>query len=184
MQENVTSNTADPIVHLAIGSRVDQNNRVQHIAVNEHPFIGDLQLDSEPDNHALLIAVGEMMGVKRPLSARRITCLGRLAILWLDNGRWLALRAPGVQASLSELFSEIFGDNIEVSEIGEDISVTLNGLAQSHLLEAEHTITFGQFSSELSLNQPILVHPIESEEYNVLVRRACADYLSRWLAPA
>lgn len=179
----------NPLVHITIGTHVNQKNRLQSIVVHERSFIGDLQLDSDPDDPALLIAVGEMLGVKQPFSACRITCLGPLAILWLDHNRWLILRLPGEQASISELLMQTWGNDAVISDNDGQLSVRLNSTALSYLLNSDNTREFrgdGNLYREQSLNflqdNPIQILSVEStDNYEILLRKSCADMLLKWL---
>ncbi len=179
----------NPLVHITIGTHVNQENRLQSIVVHERSFIGDLQLDSDPDDLALLIAVGEMLGVKQPLSACRISCLGSLAILWLDHNRWLVLRSPGEQATLSELLVQIWGKDLTLLENEGQLSARLNTAALSYLLNSGNTQDFRQNSDlyraqsrDCLQHNPIQILSVETaDDYEILVRKSCADTLLKWL---
>lgn len=183
------SKSADTIVHLAIGTHVDKQNRMQSILVKERPFIGELELDTNPDDPALLIAVGEMLGVKQPLSATRITCLGSMAILWLNNKRWLVLRAPGSRENLSDVLSQHFGSDIRLEESHEGIKATLSCVAINYLLSSYNTIECNERSSsqsfavesDYSVFIESLENPQSGSEHEVLVRKKCAEALWDWL---
>lgn len=180
----------NPLVHITIGTHVNQENRLQSIVVHERSFIGNLQLDSDPDDPALLIAVGEMLGVKQPLSACRISCLGQLSILWLDHNRWLILRSPGEQSSISQLLIQIWGKDITlVTDDKGQLTAHLNIAALNYLLSSENTQDFHQNSKayrETSLHflqkNPIRILSLETtDNYEILVRKRCADTLLEWL---
>ncbi|SFG06297.1 sarcosine oxidase subunit gamma family protein [Neptunomonas qingdaonensis] len=189
MRESQQRLSINPLVHITIGTHVNQENRLQSIVVHERSFIGNLQLDSDPDDLALLIAVGEMLGVKQPLSACRISCLGPLAILWLDHSRWLVLRSPGEQATLSELLIQTWGNDLTLTENEGQLSARLNTAALSYLLNSGNTQDFHLNSDlyraqslECLQHNPIQILSVETpDNYEVLVRKSCADTLLNWL---
>jgi sarcosine oxidase gamma subunit len=179
----------NPLVHLTIGTHVNQENRLQSIVVHERSFIGDLQLDSDPDDPALLIAVGEMMGVKQPLSACRITCLGHMVILWLDHTRWLILRSPGEQNSLSHLLTLSWGNDIQLSYHEGKLTARLNNAALTYLLNSANTqelstnsTLYREKSMDCLQHNAIQIFSVEAaDNYEILVRKSCADTLLKWL---
>lgn len=189
MCESQKKLSINPLVHLTIGTHVNQENRLESIVIHERSFIGELQLDSDPDDPALLIAVGEMLGVKQPLSACRISCLGQLAILWLDHHRWLILRSPGEQTSISQLLAQIWGKDITLFDNDGKLNARLNDAALNYLLNSNNTQEFRDNSShyrEQSLNflqqHPIQILSVEtSGDYEILIRKSCADILLKWL---
>lgn len=180
--------STDALVHIAIGTHIDQDNRVQGIRVHERPFIGDLQLDADPDNPALLIAVGEMLGVKQPLSACRLTCLGSLAIVWLSDQHWLVLRLPGEQGSLTTLLQRTFGDDLHLdcNQTGTTLLAHLNPAAINYLLSSENTRIFRkQPEAQITTTdtQAIRIESIESNDaFELLVRKGYANQLWDWLS--
>ena len=184
------SNTLiDPLVHISIGTHVNSENQLQSIVVHERPFIGNLQLDSDPDNPDLLIAVGEMLGVKQPLSSCRLTCLGQLAILWLDHDRWLVLRAPGQSTHLAKLLEKTFGNDIQLNNEQETLTAHLNEAAINYLLNSDNTHEYRMDCSEYRFeslqalkSRSIQVHIVEpTDNYEILVRKSFANILWEWL---
>lgn len=177
----------DPLVHLAIDMHVDQQNRVQSVLVHERPFLGDLQLDSDPDDPALLIAIGEMMGLRQPLSASRISFLNHFAILWLDTAHWLIIQAPGELNALPQLLKQTFGADMTLSETAEGLTVQLNQAALDYLEHSANTRSFqheNNMQRLLKAQQPIQVMCAgQQSNYEVLVRKGCAQALWQWLKP-
>lgn len=189
MHESTSPAPMNPLVHITIGTHVNQENRLQSIVVHERSFIGELQLDSDPDDTALLIAVGDMLGVKQPLSACRISCFGQLVILWLDHNRWLILRSPGEQAPLEQLLVEIWGQDITLNEHDNKLTARLNEAALIYLLNSSNTQEFRtdstdyrQASLEKLQQGDIQIQSVEAaDNYEILVRKSCADTLLKWL---
>lgn len=189
MCKNQHTQPVNPLVHITIGTQVNQKNSLQSIIVQEQAFIGGLQLDSDPDDPALLIAVGEMLGVKQPLSACRISCLGPLAILWLDHDRWLILRAPGEQAALPELLTRVWGNDLTLIENEGQLSARLNTAALNYLLNSnntqdlrQHSDLYREQSHNCLQNNPIQILSVEAaDNYEILVRKSYADTLLKWL---
>ncbi|BBB30608.1 sarcosine oxidase subunit gamma family protein [Neptunomonas japonica] len=189
MHESTSLTPMNPLVHITIGTHVNQENLLQSIVVHERSFIGELQLDSDPDNTALLIAVGDMLGVKQPLSACRISCLGKLIILWLDHNRWLILRSPDEHTSLEQLLVQMWGQDITLGEHDKKLTARLSEAALIHLLNSSNTQEFRtdstdyrQASLEHLQQGEIQIQSVESaDNYEILVRKSCADALLKCL---
>jgi len=171
------------LVHLNVQAAVDNDRRINSIIVRERPFIGDLALDAEPDKQ-LLIALGEVMSVSQPLTVNRISCMGRLAILWVNENSWLVLPAAGAHESVTQALNETFGSdlNLEESESGQ-LSAQLTPAAINYLLSSSNTRRF----SELSVSEEVLSKGVniltlkETQDYDILVRKSCAESLWEWL---
>lgn len=172
------------LVHLNVHAAVDQDRRINSIIVRERPFIGDLGLDTDPDDKQLLIALGEVMGVAQPLTVNRISCMGRLAILWVNENSWLVLPPAGAHESVYQALSETFGSDLilKESETGK-LSAQLTPAAIHYLLSSANTRRF----SELDVSEDMLTEGIniltlqEAEDYDILVRKSCAESLWEWL---
>lgn len=186
--------TADSItnrlVHIHLALQVDKQNEITSVMVRERPFIGELNLDIDPDNLSLLIAVGEVMGVAQPLTVSRISCIGRLAILWLDLNRWLVLPQSGSQLSVRQALYDTFGQDIRIDTEQALMHAELTEAALRYLLESENTQEGhqqgdGQRSETLQRlrNEGItILAPADQQEYDILVRDRCAERLWQWLS--
>lgn len=172
------------LVHLNVHAAVDQNRRINSIIVRERPFIGDLGLDTDPDDKQLLIALGEVMGVAQPLTVNRISCMGRLAILWVNENSWLVLPPAGAHESVYQALHETFGSDLilKESESG-NLCAQLTPAAIHYLLSSANTRRF----SELDVSEDMLTKGVniltlqEAEDYDILVRKSCAESLWEWL---
>ena len=180
---------ASPLVHLNIQVQLDNAQQVNGLMVREQPFIGDLQLDADPDNLSLLIAVGEVMGVQQPLTVTRISCLGSMAILWLDQHRWLVLPPPGRGLQVLQALEDTFGQDMSITEQDGKQYVQLNDAAIRYLLDSQNTREEHHEAQQRRLiaqqhlsNQGVeLLTLSEASEYDILVRQSCADQLWHWL---
>ncbi|MCV6588671.1 MAG: sarcosine oxidase subunit gamma family protein [Marinobacterium sp.] len=195
-----------PLVHLSLGAQVNSDNQVNHLQIEEQPFIGDLQLDADPDNHALLIAVGDMMGVQQPLTASRISCLSTLAIIWLDQvplqnrrgelikrnkpdqPRWLVLPRPGLTLQPAEALAQAFGQDLTLAQHADTIHLQLTDAAVRYLLDSQNTreeqaaqLRREQAAQQLQDQGATLLPLTAFNRYDLLIRRSCADQLWQWL---
>lgn len=183
------NNPQSPLVHLSLSAQLNSDNQVTQLQIEEQPFIGDLQLNTDPDNLSLLIAVGDMMGVQQPLTASRISCFGSLAIIWLDQQRWLALPAPGLTMQPVQALQLTFGQDMQVEQQAESTHIRLNEAAVRYLLTSHNTREEHQSATERRqqaaeqlVNQGVELLPLTAfNQYDLLVRRSCADQLWQWL---
>lgn len=172
------------LVHLNLQAGVDHDHRINSIIVRERPFIGDLGLDADPDDKQLLIALGEVMGVAQPLTVNRISCMGRLAILWINDNSWLVLPRAGDHESVHQALCETFGSDLtlEESESGR-LLAQLTPAAINYLLSSANTRRFSeQHPSDAALGQGVTILSLqETQDYDILVRKSCAESLWQWL---
>lgn len=172
------------LVHLNVQAAVDQHHRINSIIVRERPFIGDLGLDADPEDQQLLIAIGEVMGVAQPLTVNRISCMGRLAILWVNENSWLVLPPTGAHESVYQALHETFGSDLALHETRSGkLSAELTPAAINYLLSSSNTRKFSdQDLSEHSLSQGVNILTLqETQDYDILVRKSCAENLWHWL---
>ncbi len=171
------------LVHLNLQAAIDSDSRISSIIVRERPFIGDLALDAEPDKD-LLIAVGEVMDVAQPLTVNRISCMGRLAILWIDENRWLVLPPAGAHESVLQALRETFGEDLQIEKNAQQQNIAkLNSPAIHYLLSSANTQQFSDLPvTEAELQKGIQVMSLQDTQgYDVLVRKSCAESLWQWL---
>lgn len=172
------------LVHLNVQAAVDQNHRINSIIVRERPFIGDLGLDADPEDKKLLIALGEVMGVSQPLTVNRISCMGRLAILWVNENSWLVLPPAGAHESVYQALYETFGSDLSLkeSESGQ-LSAELTPAAIHYLLSSANTRRFSDSEvTETNLSKGVNILTLkETQDYDILVRKSCAENLWQWL---
>lgn len=178
------------LVHINLAIQTDGQDEVNSIMMRERPFIGELNLDIDPDNLSLLIAVGEVMGVSQPLTVSRISCIGKLAILWLDLNRWLVLPPAGSHLSVNQALQDTFGQDIQFQSEGEFIHAELTEAAVRYLLESDNTRDVHQQadrrradSANRLLEEGVtIMSPCDQREYDILVRDHCAERLWQWLS--
>lgn len=181
--------TADPIVHISLKMLAGQTQIPQYVSLAEQPFISELKLNAEPNDPALLIAVGEMLGVEQPLSVFRISYLGQLAILWLDHNRWLILSTCDQPISISAYLSEYFADGISLQEESYPLTAKLTTSAITTILDSSISHEFcalesnsRETSATRLINEPVHIHVLSNNDsYELLVRRGCAIALDTWL---
>jgi hypothetical protein len=178
------------LVHIHLALQVDNQNEITSVMVRERPFIGELNLDIDPDNLSLLIAVGEVMGVAQPLTVSRISCIGRLAILWLDLNRWLVLPQSGSKLSVRQALYDTFGQDIRIDTDNERMHAELTEAALRYLLESENTQE-GRQQGDSQRSETLrrlrndgitILAPADQQEYDILVRDRCAERLWQWLS--
>lgn len=172
------------LVHLNVQAAVDTDSRISSIIVRERPFIGDLGLDAEPDDKNLLIAIGEVMGVAHPLTVNRISCMGRLAILWINENRWLVLPPAGAHESIYQALRETFGEDLKLETTQEgQLKAHLNKAATHYLLSSSNTQQFSHLPvTEEELTNGITIMSLhDTQDYDILVRKGCAESLWQWL---
>ena len=177
-------NLGGTLVHLNLHAAVNDNSHINSIIVRERPFIGDLALDTEPDDKQLLIAVGEVMGVAQPLTVNRISCMGRLAILWINGNRWLVLPPAGAHESVSQALGETFGHDLLLSEDEQGLlKADLSLAAITYLLSSANTQKFSNLQvTEQDIAKGITILSLkETQDYDILVRKSCAETLWNWL---
>lgn len=178
------------LVHINLAIQTDDTDEVSSIMMRERPFIGELNLDIDPDNLSLLIAVGEVMGVAQPLTVSRISCIGKLAILWLDLNRWLVLPPTGSHLSVEQALRDTFGQDIQFQTEGETIQAKLTEAAVRYLLESDNTHEShrqadrrrADSQSRLQNEGVTIMSPCDQREYDILVRDLCAERLWQWLS--
>lgn len=178
------------LVHINLAIQTDDTDEVSSIMMRERPFIGELNLDIDPDNLSLLIAVGEVMGVAQPLTVSRISCIGKLAILWLDLNRWLVLPPTGSHLSVEQALRDTFGQDIQFQTEGETIQAKLTEAAVRYLLESDNTHEVhrqadrrrADSQSSLQNEGVTIMSPCDQREYDILVRDLCAERLWQWLS--
>lgn len=178
------------LVHINLSIQVDKRDEITSIMVRERPFIGELNLDIDPDNLSLLIAVGEVMGVSQPLTVSRISCIGRLAILWLDLNRWLVLPPAGSHLSVWQALQDTFGQDIRFHNEGNLIQADLTEAAIRYLLESENAQDVHRqadcrrtdHQNRLLLEGVTIQSPAAQHDYDILVRDRCAERLWQWLS--
>lgn len=185
IQQSFDNNTsAGTLVHLNLQAAVDHDSRINSIIVRERPFISDLGLDAEPEDKHLLIAVGEVMGVAQPLTANRISCMGRLAILWVNDNRWLVLPPAGAHESVYQALQETFGKDLALAEDDQGhLRAELSEAAIEYLLNSANTQRFSDLpltGEQLAQGVSILTLK-ETQDYDILVRKSCAESLWNWL---
>lgn len=183
LQQSMTNSLGGTLVHLNVQAAVDTDSRISSIIVRERPFIGDLALDAEPDKE-LLIAVGEVMGVAQPLTVNRISCMGRLAILWVNANRWLVLPPAGAHESVTQALRETFGEDLLlVQEEDGQLNAKLTSAAIHYLLSSSNTQQFSDLPvTEAELSQGISIMSLHhTQDYDILVRKSCAESLWQWL---
>lgn len=183
MQNNTNKATqGGTLVHLNIQAAIDNDSRINSIIVRERPFIGDLALDTEPDQD-LLIAVGEVMGVAQPLTVNRISCMGRLAILWINENRWLVLPPTGAHESVFNALRETFGEDLKLETSEEGSKAFLNKAAIHYLLSSSNTQQFSCLPvTDVELSEGINIMSLQdTKDYDILVRKSCAESLWQWL---
>ncbi|MBY4675177.1 sarcosine oxidase subunit gamma family protein [Marinobacterium arenosum] len=179
---------ASPLAHLNINVQFDSRYAVSGLMVREQPFIGELKLDTDPDNLALLIAVGEVMGVQQPLTVTRLSCIGSLAILWLDAHHWLVLPTPGRNLTVQEALEETFGDDLQIDQQDGQQRLRLSEAAIRYLLESQNTreehrdgVARRSAAHHQLKEQGVQLLPL-SDSHDILVRQSCADQLCQWLS--
>lgn len=178
------------LVHINLAIQVDEKEEVSSIMMRERPFIGELNLDIDPDNLSLLIAVGEVMGVSQPLTVSRISCIGKLAILWLDLNRWLVLPPTGSHMSVKQALQDTFGQDIQFHTDGELMHAELTEAAVRYLLESDNTREVHVQAdrrredslSRLQQEGVTIMSPCDQREYDILVRDHCAERLWQWIS--
>lgn len=175
--ESITSR----LVHINLAIQTDSNAEVSSIMMRERPFIGELNLDIDPDNLSLLIAVGEVMDVAQPLTVSRISHVGSLAILWLDQTRWLVLPPPGSHLSVSQALLDTFGKNLELEADGDLVHVHLSEAAITTLQQCDDS-TGDDSVKRLATEGVTIMQPCDQREYDILVRDHCAERLWQWLS--
>ncbi|WP_286237829.1 hypothetical protein [Neptuniibacter halophilus] len=180
---NPTFTPGSPLVHLNLQAAIDQQSRISSIMVRERPFLGDLALDTEPDNQALLIALGEVMSVARPLTVNRISCLGRLAILWVSDTEWLVLPQAGTHESVAQALQECFGQDISLlAETSGPLKLSLEPAALAYLLNSRNTYPNHFVRYDDSEPREISIMPLQdAEDYDILIRKSGAEGLWQWL---
>ena len=178
MNPNPTTPNRLKHINLAIQS---SDAGISSVMMRERPFIGELNLDIDPDNLSLLIAVGEVMGVAQPLTVSRISCVGSLAILWLGQNRWLVLPPPGSQQPLAEALSETFGDTLSLDTRGDLLQARFDAAA-IQLLQAQDDVAADKSFSRLQQEGVLILQPCDQSEYDLLVREHCAQRLWQWMS--
>lgn len=175
--ETITSR----LVHINLAIQTDNNAEVASIMMRERPFIGELNLDIDPDNLSLLIAVGEVMDVAQPLTVSRISHVGSLAILWLDQTRWLVLPPPGSHLSVSQALQDTFGNDLELEAEGDLVHARLSDAAIETLQQCDNS-TGDDSVKRLAEEGVTIMQPCDQREYDILVRDHCAERLWQWLS--
>lgn len=158
-----------------------QNTRISSIMMRERPFIGELNLDIDPDNLSLLIAVGEVMNVAQPLTVSRISCVDTLAILWLDQNRWLVLPSPGSHLTVAEALQHAFGPGLKLDAEADRVHVQLTEQAIT-TLQACDDCTGEDSIKRLQQKGVTIMQPGDQREYDILVRDHCAGRLWQWMS--
>ncbi len=171
------------LVHLNVQAAIGSDSRINSIIVRERPFIGDLGLDTEPNDKELLIALGEVMGVSQPLTVNRISCMGRLAILWVNENRWLVLPPAGAHESVLQAMRETFGEDLKLEESSGQLKAHLTQAAIHYLLSSSNTQQFSDLPvTEAELSEGISIMSLhDTQDYDILVRKSCAESLWNWL---
>ncbi|MGB0466616.1 MAG: sarcosine oxidase subunit gamma family protein [Pontibacterium sp.] len=175
------------LVHINLAIQVDSREQITHIRMRERPFIGELNLDTDPDNLSLLIAVGDVMGVSQPLTVSRISCIGQVSILWLDSGHWLVLPVSGSQLSVKQALSDSFGQQIQFQTEDNLLQASLSETAINQLQANDKNTTPADpgktaHQNHLLQNGISILSPADHQEYDILVRDHCAERLWQWLS--
>ena len=178
------------LVHINLSLQVDNAGDVGAIMMRERPFVGELNLDIDPDNLSFLIAVGDVTGAAQPLAVSRISCIGRLAILWLDVNRWLVLPPTGSLMSVRQALTDTFGQDIRFNTEDEQMHAELTEAAVHYLLESENTqdghneaADRRMASHKRLLDEGVMIQsPSDQQEYDILVRDLCAEHLWQWMS--
>lgn len=178
------------LVHINLSIQADEQGEISSIMMRERPFVGELNLDIDPDNLSFLIAVGDVTGAAQPLAVSRITCIGKLAILWLDLDRWLVLPPTGSHLSVRQTLENTFGQDIQFKGEGDEMQAELTEAAVRYLLESENTQdTHRQADRRRLDSHKRLVEegvkiqsPSDQQDYDILVRDICAERLWQWMA--
>ncbi|MBB1485053.1 hypothetical protein [Oceanospirillum sediminis] len=187
--KTATETGSNPLLHLNISAELDQKGSVSDITMRQCSLVSDLNLDIDPDNLSFLIAVGDVTGASQPLAVSRISCIGQLAILWLDLNHWLVL--PPVQSglSVSQALTMTFGQDISLKSDDNALRADLTEAAVRYLLESDNTAEMHceadqrlKDSMQRLIAEGVTIQSLsEQAEYDILLRQACVDRLSQWL---
>ncbi|GGO87280.1 hypothetical protein GCM10011348_40100 [Marinobacterium nitratireducens] len=173
-----TPGSTNPLVHLELRRRLTDSG--MRLELSEQPLVSELALEVDADE-ALLIALGELLMIDQPLRVQAIAHCADLTLLWLDNRHWLLLPTPGDERAAAErLSARLLPD--AVREDGEKLQLSdawLSELPDSFQLWQS---TAGALPVGSSASHPVIV-PGGDEHYQLLVRRAGAELLQRWLQP-
>lgn len=159
---NKNNNSTETLVHLQISST---NACLQ---IKEQPLVSELELDTDPDNLALLFAVAEVMEIDNPLTVTEVALFEQLALLQINSCHWLAL--PNTDNSALAL-ATLLND----SKISNQDAVKLSATQAQQLM--------AQSDSALTLDTDIEIRlALPDATYDLLMRRNNARKLKLWLA--
>lgn len=168
----------NPLVHLELSRR--QTAAGTRIELSEQPLVGELALEVDADE-ALLIALGELLVIDRPLRVLAIAHLDGLTLLWLDNRHWLLLPSQSDERPAAQRLRARLNPGSVREENG---ALRLSGACLTDVPDSFQLWRndAGALPGSGDDTYPVLV-PAGDERYQLLIRRAGAELLERWLHP-
>lgn len=180
---------SNPLLHLNLSVATTAAGGIDTLAMQESPFVSNLNLEIDPDNLSFLIAVGDVTGAAQPLAVSRISCIGQLAILWLDLNHWLVLPPAGSGLSERQALEMTLGQDIRFTEQGHQLHADLAPAAARYLLESNNTADIHceadqrlKDSLQRLVQDGVSIQLLSDQrDYDILLRQACVERLTSWL---
>lgn len=171
-----SSGTFSPLVHLELSPR--QTPTGPRIQLSEQLPGGELALAVDADE-AQLFAPSELLVAHRPLRVQAIVHLDQLTLLWLDNRRWLLLPEPGDERPAAQRLTDRLSA-CTIKEYGCCLWLSPAWLADLPDNFQLWQCAVGSLPSNDGKSHPVIV-PDGGERYQLLIRRAGAKLLRKWL---
>jgi len=151
----------------------------------ELPFREIAMLRAAPDTPGLAHAISELTGCALPLSANTVMESEAYSIWWLGPDEWLIhskhARAPALERGLSPLAATQFVTSVDVSsgyttfEISGKHARTV--LQKGCPLDLHPSVLqAGQCAQSHYFKAGVVLRPLSSDSYELVVRRSFADY--------
>lgn len=161
--------------------------------LRERPFLELVNLRGDVRDAAFMSAVRSVLGASVPVMPNTVTQASECDILWLGPDEWLVRsiepRAPVLEAKLGSAFAGLFAAAVDVGSGYTVLEVSgthvRDVLARGCPLDFHPSVLArGQCAQSHYFKASIVLVPLGSDTYEIVVRRSFADYFCRIMLDA
>lgn len=162
-------------------------------AMAENAFQGFINLRGNPSDAAFLSAVESVLGVALPLKANTVAVGANCTLYWLGPDEWLYKGVYStVPTVVTQLKTALNGQHVAVVDVSSGYTtLSITGAGAAGLIARGcpldlHPKAFavGACAQTHIAKSAALIRPLQSDAFEVVVRRSFARYLVDWLCAA
>ncbi|MCX4026747.1 sarcosine oxidase subunit gamma family protein [Endozoicomonas sp. SM1973] len=180
-----------PLHHLGLPAK-PANQPQGGVQLKELALQGHLILRGDPNNELFSKGVEKALGVALPTQPHQSSQSKTAVVQWLGPDEWLILVEGGTEAQVEkELHEHLHGHYLVVDVSGGQTILHLSGTNAEQVLQKStgydvHLRNFpvGKSVQTTLAKSTALIRRIETNTFELVVRRSFADYLWRWLVDA